>query len=59
MPFLTAIDMIKRDLRIEQENTDKVVTRRQRTRTRNTDPNSPVRKALKGMGIRVEDLRGR
>jgi len=57
MPFLTAIDMIKRDLRIEQENTDKVVTRRQRTRTQN--PDSAIRKALKSIGVRPEDLRRR
>jgi hypothetical protein len=59
MPFLDAIELVKRDLRMERENTERIVARRQRTRTRNTDPNSPVRKALKSIGIRVEDLRGR
>jgi hypothetical protein len=57
MSFLDAIELVKKDLRMERENTERVVARRQRTRTRNTDPNSPVRKALKSIGVRVEDIR--
>lgn len=54
MPFLNAIELIKRDLRMEKQNTKKIVAGRQRTR--NTDPDNPIRKALKSIGIRVEDL---
>jgi hypothetical protein len=57
MPFLDAIELVKRDLRMERENTERIVARRQRTRTRN--PDSVIKKALKSIGVRQEDLRRR
>jgi len=57
MSFLDAIELVKKDLRMERENTERIVARRQRTRTRN--PDSVIKKALKSIGVRQEDLRRR